>query len=980
MIYVNLLIIIISFCLNVNGLYNDQLIYLDPIQINEEFDSNYQIANLTKSLFDKLKLNDNEKSMYKLDSIQFDLSSTSDFKNQQDYFSLDLKKTRYNSIYMQQNIQTNSVIMLKTSANSKKLDREYVCRVANLCPCESECKLVLNLQARLNKIDPIQLIDETNENYLSLKLKQPIVLNDVNDNKPFFYQKQIILDIDLDDASKDSNDLIKIPLKLAMDLDSTHKNQIQSYQLTHVKNKKDTISLIQIDYNDLNMAFLKQNENGLNIYINSSQSVRQLYKFKQFELYKNVQFADSDETQDMFIEKFQLKALDPNFDAKQDIQIRFKLNKLVKLNDSPTKSNTNSYLLSPNSASFIFDKNFFNISLNNNEESSFFKINLNKPISYCMQSTISFSSTNLNSNVNKTSMIKLTDFELNENNELEIKYDLDDQTESDLFNFKLIGSCRSITNRDLILNDVALLMLNIKIEKSTTSSPIINSKITMNVVSAINEIDINTSSLLNNNSNSEIVFKNLSSSSTTSSTNLTLAYLLVETKSSDKFKLDSEQYLLSGSIPISTKNKLFQINEMRNGLYAIKMKQEHYDLIKKSNYLKNTNKYMLRFLINQDDAKYYKNISIKIPIELVNKLNNIETFKLTTNSYSSALIEDIFKSNKQQNSLPTINLFNSVIIITTACVILIIFGMACFIISLSLYISNKCRNDKKSKGKNEIKTNLPINDAKSSISSVSSTSSSSLIMTSSNSTQNVLDSNNIQVYEYQPSEQKPSSSSSTSQPIQNNNFIKNLIKNTNGNVYTIATENIHSGSSSSSSNNISPVTTTTTSISNSNIMNQKLLKKTDISPIHNQFGPLFDTNLDNQNHNNVYDWFIQNNTNNTNNNDNYLQSVDKQYRNEIYRNSHLIFKASLNKQMNGQNDLNVYEARPVQINSPNSTASSQSNSNNLSNNSSLVGASNVTSIKIPIGGSNNISLSIENNNNHIKLSGIGGGGGQTSNV
>jgi hypothetical protein len=971
MIYVNLFIII-SICMNVNGLYNDQLIYLDPIQINEEFDSNNQIANLTKSLFDKLKLNDEEKEMYKLDNIQFDVS-TADFKNQQDYFSLDLKKTRYNSIHIQQNIQTNSIIMLKTSPTSKKLDREYVCRVANLCPCESECKLILNFQAKLNKIDPIQLIDETNDNYLSLKLKQPIVLNDINDNKPFFYQKQIILDIDLDENNKDGNDLIKIPLKLAMDLDSTHKNQIQNYQLSHIKNNEDTISLIQIDYNDLNMAYLKQNENGLNIYLNSSHSVRQLYKLKQFELYKNVEDY-SEETQDIFVEKFQLKAVDPNFDAKQDIQIRFKLNKLVKLNDSPTKSNINSYLLSPNSASFIFNKNFFNITLNSNEESSSFKINLNKPISYCMQSTITFNSNNLNTNINKTTIVKLYDFELNENNELEIKYNLDSQVETDLYNFKLIGSCRAITNRDLILNDVALLMLNIKIDKSTSSTSN-NNKISMNVVSAINEIDINTSSLLNNNSNSEIVFKNLSSYSTSSLTNLTLAYLLIETKSLDKFRLDSEQYLLSNS-PIWTKNKLFQINEMRNGLYAIKIKQEYYDLIKKSTYLKNTNKYMLRFLVDQGDIKYYKNISIKIPLELVNKLNNIETSKLTTISYSSTLIDDIFKSNKQQNSLPQINLFNSVIIITTACVILIIFGMACFIISLSLYISNKCRNDKKNKGKNDsIKTIMPINEAKSSISSASSTSSSSLIMTSSNSTQNVLDSNNIQVYEYQPSEQKTSS-----QSVDNNNFIKNLIKNTNGNVYTIATENIHSGSSSSSSNNISPVTTTTTSVSNSNIMNQKLLKKNDISPIHNQFGPLFDTNLNNQNHNNVYDWFIQNNSNNNNTNNNYLQSVDNQYRNEIYRNSHLIFKASMNKQITGHNDLNVYEARPVQINSPAGSASSQSNSNSLSNNSSLVGASNVTAIKIPIGGSNNISLSIENNNNHIKLSGIGGGGGQTSNV
>ena len=129
-------------------------------------------------------------------------------------------------------------------------------------------------------------------------------------------------------------------------------------------------------------------------------------------------------------------------------------------------------------------------------------------------------------------------------------------------------------------------------------------------------------------------------------------------------------------------------------------------------------------------------------------------------------------------------------------------------------------------------------------------------------------------------------------------------------------------SSSSSSSNSS----TTSSSLNSKCLD----KNSHPRPINNN-GPLFDTCLNE----------APIPTNSINNNNNNINSNDQQYRNEIYRNSHLILSKQNLYQYTAVNkvqyqNINIYEAKPIQINNNQNETTSPFSKENSSTNTNQI--------------------------------------------
>ena len=141
---IKILIFIFVKALVINAAFSsknqDSPIYLGPLELTEESE---HVVNLTRLLLSKLELSID--STIKLDSIHFDNNPA--FADQQDYFNLELKKTRYNTLSSNKQ-HTHSIILLKTSHSKKKFDLEYMCRVASFCSCV-DCKVSLNFIVRL---------------------------------------------------------------------------------------------------------------------------------------------------------------------------------------------------------------------------------------------------------------------------------------------------------------------------------------------------------------------------------------------------------------------------------------------------------------------------------------------------------------------------------------------------------------------------------------------------------------------------------------------------------------------------------------------------------------------------------------------------------------------------------------------------------------------------------------------------------------
>lgn len=189
---------------------------LKRIEMDEELAGNELVLNLTEHIHLA-----NTNRTRQIESIKFELkgevgSESSSFQLH-DYFQIETKKTRYPLVSLDLGGVTTSPIThhhLRTS--SRALDREYLCRLSSLraqCSCELEC--VIHLDLVVNN-------DE--------RMRLPILVRDLNDNRPFFYTKELKIELDLTNNPASAS-VVRIPIKEAIDLDSMAKNRVREYKV-----------------------------------------------------------------------------------------------------------------------------------------------------------------------------------------------------------------------------------------------------------------------------------------------------------------------------------------------------------------------------------------------------------------------------------------------------------------------------------------------------------------------------------------------------------------------------------------------------------------------------------------------------------------------------------------------------------------------------------------------------------------------------
>lgn len=260
---------------------------------------------------------------------------------------------------------------------------------------------------------------------------------------------------------------------------------------------------------------------------------------------------------------------------------------------------------------------------------------------------------------------------------------------------------------------------------------------------------------------------------------------------------------------------VFKINEMRNGLYSILMRRNHFNFILNNNY----DEALLNYKITLDQHQI---ITVKLPTRVV-KLLKMASFtkKPSDESTTSRTSSTMSLSSKlDPTTFTSSSLFNSVIVISTISIVVILVGLICFVVSLMIYFTNKCGRRSKKSGRRD-----DDDDEKNE------------------------KMNNILVYDMLPSD--PNNSNKLNQGSM---------------LYSSSSSNTSTTSNNTKSNNISPVTTTTTSTTlaaPSSTMTggvehsiQPQYTKLLMGPIKCNSaspGPLFDTSLL------VNDWFLKTN-------------------------------------------------------------------------------------------------------------------------
>ena len=281
----------------------DQLFTFKKIQINEEIEPGTAVLNLT----DLVKAQWNRS----VESIKFEMNSRRSGQFQlSEYFQIETKRARNH-----QNETSTTNIVLRTSG--RKLDREYLCRLSSLrneCSCESECLVWLEL-----------VVDDK-------PTRLPIVVMDINDNKPFFYSANLKIDLDLSSSIEAS---VRIPLKEAIDLDSMARNRVRQYILVEEtqENRRDS-------FNREAKVSVHVEENGEKN--NEKPKVSLLVEWMPQNMEN---FIDGE---NLLLKQIKLSALDPNYTTTQLISIQLKLP--TYSNKSINVMNEISHPLSPNSS------------------------------------------------------------------------------------------------------------------------------------------------------------------------------------------------------------------------------------------------------------------------------------------------------------------------------------------------------------------------------------------------------------------------------------------------------------------------------------------------------------------------------------------------------------------------------------------------------------------------------------------------------
>ncbi len=903
-----------------------------PIQMNEELDADTQLVNLTELIYSLIvNKSSNIESNLRIDSVRFAADS-----EWTEYFKLDTKQISFSSAS-----KLIKSIDLKTSS-LKRIDRETICPVTQQKPCQITIKLIAQFDSK------------------EVKIEVPININDSNDNKPAFYQSDIRIDIDL---NKPMPPLVKIPLKLAYDLDSTYENRIQEYSLTHLN--KNTTDLAGT--NRVYIKYLKrQNKESLSLVLNSTDLD-----------------AHVSET-----EIFQLKAKDPNYDAFQTIEIKFIKQKLQHVFT-------------------LFEKNFFNLTLTTSNQISLNVLaNSNGKAMASTCDTIKFNAYNPQLN-NK---IVLADFRLDKH-VLSIAF----VNTFKLNQVRLVARCGD-------LNDTAFVILN---ESPSANHSLFNLNLIsavndLDINETLNNVyefkfktSDSTKGSISSISNSNINTANLNSSF------VTLAYLIAEQQpqpfsqqqhqqphhpdnSLTKFKLNKEMD--------ESYHDLIRIDEMRNGLYAFKLSTKYLNLIKKLNsneddYEMNSVSYTIKLSLTVIDSDFNIGRTLKLRMPQLRLIQTTPNLSPPPLSHSALHVERadvstqiLTKKTLTISSTVTVtaatlissfNLFNSVVLITAISVVLILIALGCFIVSLSLYLKSKCRQMKQIKQINksghlpEINLNLTdkkllkmsgsssieLGSAESGISSgqPSSSSSSSSSDLSCNSSTITTTTNNKQHFnllkasnDFMPSNQQQQQHQPQKPSWVNQNAIMVYDVMPSQHLHTNPPNPSSSVSSSSSSNyqksamdssNISPITTTSgvdsaVSASSSMKHHQALLQ---LSAKHLEATENIKWYMD-ANSSNSTDLIrpLPVKLQSSEKSDSSL-NLNKEYRNEIYRNSHLIFKNAQYSQMKKnlpkkqadepteQSNFKTYEAKPISLNNKElySTTTIGTTNSNINSSSSL---------------------------------------------
>jgi hypothetical protein len=683
-----------------NNNNNNTTIQMRPIEL-DEFDqinqssssssssSSLIVANLTKLLLEHFN------EQIKIDLIEFD-SNKSNNQEEQDELN-----SYFYIIDTQLNSTTTSTFLLKLNRN-KRIDRELICPFVTtttnssttLTNNEEEC--ILNVNFYLNKMFHLIL---------------PIKINDINDMKPFFYQNEIQIDMlsDIILEQQKQNKMMpfnmmfvsmqqRIPLKMAIDLDATRQNRILNYTLSSSSSDNQTNEFITIKY---------VHEKSLDLYVNMTKLIWQQQQQQQSQ--------EKD-----LIKIFYLRAYDSMYTSEQMIRIKFSKILFQKREREQTKKKLETFA--------IFEKNFFNFSLKSvqHEHSIQLSVNLKKNILLgdvdhynkashsisikksieeeeeesatngnvvCQNGQIKFELFNLTPNGRRqVNMSKIsTD---NYNHYLNIEFNKNNESQ-----LKLIATCLNTKQKD-----VALIMLNYLLK--TTTTKLLN----LNMISALNQFDL-TKAIINNQTIFEIRFKNSSLvniiNHINNTTLLTMAYLMIDNESSRSiFNVHIlKQHLISHKeSKLNSDMDIFQLNQMRNGLYAISLSNRDFIETFLSSSSKNDDEeekfdLKLEFSIRANKEEEEKlsfllikdlSLSKNFTLNVLRKMNDDtnDEFYSTKKLNTSNSLSDSKMISSNNNSL---NLFNSVIIITTASIILVIFGITCFIVSISLYITSKCR-------------------------------------------------------------------------------------------------------------------------------------------------------------------------------------------------------------------------------------------------------------------------------------------------
>jgi len=707
------------------------------------------------------------------------------------YFIVDEKKISYDQ-FIFSNIDLRST--------DKQIDSEVLC-ATNQQPCQ----LKIELGARLS------LIASSNETIRILPLFLTIEIIDVNDNHPAFLQDSIRIEIDLDNQQIwTTNRFVNIPLKLGYDLDVSESNQIHNYS-------------IRPESAELFRKILTLNWTPTELLISLDASDKEFINRIKLQPVQN----------------FILIADDMNNKAYQQIQITFK-----------TAANKERKLKSKSS---IFVHNFLNVTRSLNQT----VIPLSFPIRElqapsCSPDLLEFSLEQ------SSRFARDTKFYYDHKRSLLNLRILNEPSKAQVgeYQFKLVARC------GYELNDTALIIVRLidilPRTLTSTSTRSVRPQTKLEIVSALNDLEIK--STVESGSVFELVFKNVSllRQPSVNDTYVTLAYLMGKNPVLEANKL-SKFVLERTDRPETNVKDLIKINEMRNGLYAVTLKREHFNRIRRFNFVKSNLgvDYFIELKLSTEHAvsddtlsTLTRYLSLRIPEELVPEANRLETMKLGLELSTTPP-----SFNTRQNSEFSLSFFNSVVLITVLSVVLILVGLGCFVVSLTLYVLSKFRAKKTMAGqqlsgekmnqKNAIFNSSQLIEADSSSNnsesgiasgsqtrSTSSSSASSLMHQSLNESiskkHEDTDGPTIMVYDVMPSQQMNRNQSERSTTVSDAKSKPNLMdriyrrtnemflskeKNCEQQIYTISTSESGSydkhTSQSLSSNNISPVTTTT---------------------------------------------------------------------------------------------------------------------------------------------------------------------------